>query len=67
MAFAATAGVAGLAVGVPRGAGVAAEEQGAPAECRVRFHRAVTTRTGALERGWFLQGGGHGLSLLREV
>ena len=27
MAFAAAAGVAGLAVGVPRGAGVAAEEQ----------------------------------------
>jgi hypothetical protein len=28
------------------------------------LHRAVAARAGALQRGWFLQGRVHGLSLL---
>ena len=63
MAFTATAGVAGLTVGVPFGADLAAEQQGAIAERAVRLHRAVAARAGALLRGGFLQGRVHGLSL----
>ena len=41
LAFAAAAGVAGLAIGVPLGAGDTAEQQGAAAERCFRLHRAV--------------------------
>lgn len=64
MAFTATAGVAGLTVGVPFGADIAAEQQGAVAERAVLLHRAVAAWAGALQRGGFLQGRVHGLSLL---
>lgn len=67
MALAATAGVAGLSIGVPGGAGVAAEERAAVAEGCVGLHAAVTARAGALECGGFVQGGGHGFSLLRAA
>jgi len=65
MAFAATAGVAGLAVGVPLGANVTAEQRSAVAEGCLRLHRAVAARAGAFQGGWSFQGRGHGLSLLR--
>jgi hypothetical protein len=64
MAFTATAGMAGLTVGVPIGADVAAEQQGALTERAVRLNRAVAARAGALQRGGFLQGRVHGLSVL---
>ena len=67
MAFTATAGVAGLTIGVPLAAGLAAEQQGAVAERCFRLDSAVASRASALKRGGSLQGRGHGLSLLRAA
>ena len=62
MAFAAAARVAGLAVGVPLGAGITTEQQGIDAERCVRFHRAVAAWAGAFQCFRSVQGCGHGFS-----